>query len=493
MATALVFGASGYIGSNLVPHLWRSGWKVRACARNLDVLEARAWPGAELAQADALVPESLPPVMRGIDVAFYLVHSMAAGPGFDRIDLRAAENFAAAAAAAGIRRVVYLGGLVPGLQAGTHIDSRRETGDVLRRGAVPVTEIRAGIIIGPGSAAFEVMRDLVLNLPVMITPRWVRTESPPIALHDLLVYLERIALVEEAAGEIYDAGGPETCTYQDMMRHIAHAVGRRPPLILPVPLLTPTLSSYWLGLTTAVPTNIARALIGGLHHNFRADDAALRALVPRELLGVRDAIDAAFAAERDHTLAARWCEGAFDARDFRHDVAFYAKRASGSATSTASPGALWRQVTAIGGDNRYYYMNALWTLREVIDWCVGGPGLGRGRRHPQELRLGDAIDHWTVIALVPERRLTLHFGMRAPGSGVLEFDIQPLADQETRVIVTAYWHPQGVWGLLYWWALVPVHRFIFRGLAAAIARRAEAAGLQHAGDDPPAARHITGD
>ncbi|MGB1142352.1 MAG: NAD(P)H-binding protein, partial [Halioglobus sp.] len=292
---ALVFGASGYIGSNLVPHLQGQGWRVRACARNAAVLEAREWAGVELAQADALDPDSLPEALQGVDVAFYLVHSMASGANFGGLDLEAARNFAVAAAAAGVARIVYLGGLVPEEQAGEHIDSRRETGDVLREGSVPVTEVRAGIIVGPGSAAFEVMRDLVLNLPVMVTPRWVRAKSPPIALTNLLVYLEKLALLEAAADQVYDAGGPETCTYESMMRELAIAVGRRPPLIVPVPVLTPTLSSYWLGLVTAVPASIARALIGGLKHDFYADDAALRGLVPQHLLNVREAVEAAFA------------------------------------------------------------------------------------------------------------------------------------------------------------------------------------------------------
>ncbi len=473
---ALVFGASGYIGSNLVPHLVEQGWWVRASARNVDVLAAREWHGVDLAQADALAPESLPAALDAIDVAFYLVHSMAAGANFGDLDLRAARNFADAAAAAGISRIVYLGGLVPSDAAGEHIDSRRKTGDVLRAGAVPVTEIRAGIIVGAGSAAFEVMRDLVLNLPVMVTPRWVRATSPPIALPNLLVYLEQAARLDAAAGEVYDAGGPETCTYEAMMRELALAVGRRPPVILPVPVLTPTLSSYWLGLTTAVPANIARALIGGLKHDFSADDAALRELVPQRLLGVREAIDAAFAAEREHRVAARWSEGVFAIRGFRHDVAFYAKRASGSSVADASPGAVWQQVCAIGGDNRYYYMNVLWRIREMMDWLVGGPGMTRGRRHPTQLHLGDTIDYWTVIGIQQQRSLTLHFGMRAPGSGVLEFELQPLSDTQTRVSVTAYWHPRGVWGLAYWWALVPAHLFLFRGFTAAIARRAAAAG-----------------
>jgi uncharacterized protein YbjT (DUF2867 family) len=469
----VVIGASGYVGSNLVPHLVAEGWRVRAVARNRAVLEARDWPGVELAEADALQPESLGAALEGAQVAFYLVHSMAAGRDFGKLDLRAAENFARAAAEAGIDRIVYLGGLVPTDAAGEHIDSRRETGDVLRSHPVPVTEIRAGIIVGPGSAAFEVMRDLVLNLPVMVTPRWVRAKSPPIALSNLLVYLERSALLPEAAGQILDAGGPRQCSYEDMMRELALAVGRKPPWILPVPVLSPGLSSYWLGLVTAVPANIAKALIGGLKHDFVADDETLRKLVPQTLLDVREAIDEALATEREREVAVRWTEGDFAMRGFSHEVAFYAKRAGGSAIARAPTQAVWQQVTAIGGDNRYYYMNVLWWLRELMDWCVGGPGFTRGRRHPTELRLGDSIDYWTVIGIEPERRLTLYFGMRAPGSGVLEFELEPLASGETRVTATAYWHPRGVWGLVYWYALAPAQLFIFRGFTVAIARRAE--------------------
>ena len=471
--TALVLGASGYVGGNLVPYLAQQGWQVRAAARAPEVLEAREWEGVELVRADALDPDSLAEALAGTDVAFYLVHSMASGAEFGQIDLQAANNFATAAAVAGVSRIVYLGGLVPGDDAGEHIDSRRQTGDVLRQGSVPVTEIRAGIIVGPGSAAFEVMRDLTLNLPVMVTPRWVRATSPPIALQNLLVYLEAVSLLDEAAGRVYDAGGPEICSYQDMMLAMATAVGKRPPVIVPVPVLTPRLSSYWLGLTTAVPANIARALIGGLKHDFTADDAALRALVPQRLLTMRESIEAAIDTERSANVAVRWTEGNFAMRGFRHDVAYYAKHAGGSAVADADVAAVWAQVTGIGGKNRYNYMNFLWTLREIMDWCVGGPGLTRGRRHPTQLRLGDAIDYWTVTGIEPQRRLTLNFGMRAPGAGVLEFEIEPLGDGRTRVTETAYWHPRGVWGLLYWYALVPAHLFIFRGMTGAIARRAE--------------------
>lgn len=474
-ARYLVFGATGYIGTHLVPFLQRQGLRVRAAARNLEVLQARGWNGVELARADALDSSSLKDALGDVTVAFYLVHSMASGRDFGKLDLLAARNFAASAASAGVQRIVYLGGLVPENASGEHIVSRRETGDALRNGPVPVTEVRAGIIIGPGSAAFEVMRDLALNLPVMVAPRWVRAKSPPIALDNLLTYLVGVARSTQAAGQIYDAAGPEQVSYQEMMVLMAETAGKRPPVIIPVPILSPGLSSYWLGLVTAVPPDIARALIGGLKHDFYADDARLRELIPQRLLTVREAIAAAFSAERSHQMLARWTEGAFDLRGFRHDTAFYAKKAGGSAEGKVSPGALWAQVIRIGGRNRYYYMNWLWWVREFMDWCVGGAGFSRGRRDPDDLRLGDVVDYWTVIGMEPERHLTLHFGMKAPGSGILEFVLRPLTHGHTEITITAYWHPRGVWGLLYWYTLVPAHLFIFRGWTRAIVRRAQAA------------------
>ena len=471
----LVFGASGYIGSNLVPFLRERNVRVRAAARSLDVLKSRGWQGVECVQADALVPESLPGALADVDTAFYLVHSMAAGREFGRLDLRAAEQFATAAHSAGVKRIIYLGGLVPEDAAGEHIVSRRQTGEVLRQGKVPVTEVRAGIIIGAGSAAFEVMRDLALNLRLMITPRWVRAVSPPIALSNLLSYLYGLGLKPATAGEIYDAGGPELVSYEDMMKWVAQLAGKPQPWIIPVPVLSPGLSSYWLGLVTAVPPDIARALIGGLKHDFTANDRALRAQVPQRLLTVREAIVAAYHSEREQRTTARWTEGAFALRGFRHDVAYYAKQAGGTAQAEAPPEAVWDQVIRVGGRNRYYYMNGLWTVREFMDWCVGGAGFSRGRRDPDALRLGDVIDYWTVIGIEPMRRLTLHFGMKAPGSGILEFDLQERGPRCTAITITAYWHPRGVWGLLYWYSLVPAHLFLFRGWTRAIARRAERA------------------
>jgi uncharacterized protein YbjT (DUF2867 family) len=482
----LVFGATGYIGSHLVARLLRDGARVRASARSLGALQSRGWQGAQLVAADALQPSTLGASLEGVDTAYYLVHSMAAGRDFGALDLRAASHFAAAAAAAGVRRIVYLGGLIPADADSEHLTSRRDTGVRLRQGSVPVTEIRAGIVVGAGSAAYEVIRDLVNHLPLMLTPKWVQSRSAPIALDNLLEYLVRIARIDEAAGQVLDAAGPDYLSYEEVMRQYGEAVGRR-PRILRVPLLTPTLSAYWLGLVTAVPANIARALIGGLKHDLPADDAALRRMVPQTLLSFRQSIQAALDAERTHTVAARWTEGLMMFRDFRIDNAFYAKRASGSAVAQASQATMWRVVCSLGGETGYFYMNGLWWLRGFADWLIGGRGLTRGRRHPTELRLGDRIDYWTVLGIEPGRRLTLQFGMRSPGSGVLEFEVTPVSTAvpavlggavtdapACRITVTAYWHPQGVWGLLYWYALVPAHLFIFKGMTTRMARRAQA-------------------
>lgn len=472
--TTLVFGASGYIGSHLVPRLLRHHHRVRACARHLEVLQARQWSGVELVAADALRPATLVSALRGVRVAYYLVHSMAAGRDFGRLDLEAADHFAAAAAREGVERIVYLGGLLAPDATSEHLVSRRDTGKRLRQGSVPVTEIRAGIIVGPGSAAFEVIRDLVGNLPVMITPRWVRSKSPPIALENLLEYLVRCPEIPAMAGGIYDAAGPEILTYEQVMRQLGALIGRR-PIILAVPVLTPRLSSYWLCLVTSVPTNVARALIEGLRHDFAANPAPLRELIPQRLLTFREAVEAVFAAERDNAMAARWTEGALLFRDYNPRYGFYAKHLRSATVTQASRQAIWRLVTAIGGENRYYYRPSLWTLREIIDWLAGGPGRRRGRRHPTEVRVGDMIDSWRVVGMEPLQRLTLMCGMKAPGAGVLEFEL--LEEQDgTRLTATTYWHPAGVWGLLYWYALLPAHRLILRGMVRAMAERAEREG-----------------
>ena len=466
----LVFGASGYIGSNLTPYLLGQKKRVRATARNVEVLRDRGWEGAELAAADALDPASLDAVLEGVDTAYYLVHSMAAGSDFPAIDAEAASNFAAAAARAGVRRIVYLGGLIPEDVESRHLKSRKQTGDILRQGPVPVTEIRAGMIIGPGSAAWEVIRDLVNHLPLMITPRWVESKSTPIALGNLLRYLAEVPAIEETAGEIYDVGGPDVLTYREIMRRYGRLVGKR-PVIIPVPVLTPGLSSYWLRLITSVPTDIARALIDGLTHDVIARDDRLQRLVPQELLGFTQAAADALDLDRKHAVPARWVEGSIACRNFHPEYAFYAKRAGDSRLTDASADSLWRVILTFGNEGDYFYANALWWIRRALDWLVGAPSFRRKRRHPSELRTGDVIDSWRVIAMQPQERLTLLMEMRSPGAGVLEYEIADEGEQR-RLTVTAYWHPAGVFGLLYWYALLPAHAFLFKGTTAAIVLRA---------------------
>ncbi len=296
---------------------------------------------------------------------------------------------------------------------------------MLRAGPVPVTEVRAGMIIGPGSAAYEVIRDLVNHLPVMITPAWVRSRSTPIALPDLLAYLIEVAGRSEAAGHIYDAGGPESVTYEEIMRCYGRLAGRQ-PRILAVPVLTPRLSSYWLRFVTSVPTNVAQALVEGLEHDFIADDAPLRALVPRRLMGLEEAVQAAIEADRSHTVLARWVEGAIACRNFHPGVRLLRQaRRAATATGPASPEAVFAVVCGIGGDDGWFYADSLWWMRRALDWLAGGPSFRRSRRHPTELRVGDVVDSWRVIALEPGRRLTLLMEMKGPGGGVLEFVVRP--------------------------------------------------------------------
>ena len=465
----LVFGASGYIGTNLTEYLLGEGRRLRATSRNPDVLEGRGWKDIEILSADALSPESLDPALADIDTAYYLVHSMAAGRSFPDLEAKAARNFAAAAERQQVRRIVYLGGLTPDNPRSTHLRSRQATGEILRSGSVPVTELRAGMIIGPGSAAWEVIRDLVNHLPVMITPRWVSSRSSPIALSNLLCYLADIADIEEAAGEIYDVAGPDVLTYLEIMRGYGALVGKR-PLVIPVPLLSPRLSSYWLRLVTSVPTNIARALIDGLSQDVVARDRRIRELVPQQLLGFDAAARAALEAERQHDVPIRWVEGSVARLSFRPDYSFYAKRAGAELLTAANADDVWKVITSIGNRGDFFFAPALWWCRRAIDWLLGGVSFRRSRRHPSDLRPGDVVDAWRVIEIEPQTRLTMLMEMKAPGSGVLEFKVEDEGGHR-RISVKAYWHPAGAPGLLYWYCTLPFHNYLFRGTVRAIAAR----------------------
>ncbi len=465
----LVFGASGYIGTNLVEFLLSEGRNVRASSRNIEVLKGRGWEDAALYQADALDASSLDEALGGIDTAYYLVHSMAAGKSFPELDARAAHNFAAAAARQRVRRIVYLGGLTPENARSVHLRSREETGAILREGTVAVTELRAGMIIGPGSAAWEVIRDLVNHLPVMITPRWVSSRSTPIALTNLLRYLADVPKHDETAGQIYDVASPEVLTYKEIMLRYGKLVGKR-PVIIPVPVLTPRLSSYWLRFVTSVPTEVARALIGGLSQDVVARDQRLANLIPQTLLGFDAAAAQALNADRQHALPAHWVENAVVCESFSPEYAFYAKRAHGSSVTAAQSADIWAVICEFGRGGDFFYGRPLWWLRRLLDWLVGGPSFRRRRRHRKELRVGDVIDAWRVIDIEPGKSLTLLMEMRAPGAGVLRFLITDLGT-ERRIDVQVHWHPAGLWGLLYWYLTLPVHTILFNGTASVIGKR----------------------
>lgn len=483
MTRILVLGASGYIGSHLVPRLLATGHIVRAASRHREVLEARGWSGVEIVEADALSAATLDAALEGIEIAYYLVHSMASGGDYADRDRRAAFEFREAAARAGVKRIVYLGGLQSANPVSKHLSSRAETGEVLRAGRVPVTELRAGIVVGPGSAAFEVIRDLVNHLRLMVAPRWVRSRTQPIALEDLLAYLEGVLAIPETSGGIYDVGGAETLTYQQLMTEYARVVGRR-ILVIPVPVLTPRLSSYWLDLVTAVPSSIARPLIDGLKLDLLADDRAIRALLPIPLHGYRAAVIAAIDAERAANRSGHWAEAALPYPGFGDDASFFSKHERADKVALVPVGELWTELLKIGGTNGWYAYPLLWRIRGVLDRLLGGPGMRRRRRDPARLRVGDPLDFWRVVRVEDKRQLTLLAEMKMPGRAVLEFQLERLDDNRSRLITQARFHPAGTLGLLYWYALFPLHPRIFNGMTRIVVQRAESAARAR-GQLPP--------
>jgi len=469
----LVLGASGYIGRHLTPRLATMGYAVTAAARRTAAMAAEGWDGVAIKPADALDYDSLRAALTGQDVVYYLVHAMAAGGDFPARDRAAAANLARAAGDAGVRRIVYLGGLAPRNPDTAHLASRIETGALLREGPVEVVEIRAGIVIGAGSAAFEVMRDLVAHLPAMVTPRWVRAQSPPVALDDLLATMIALARAPGAGGQVFEVGGPQRMSYEQMMRALARLMGRRAPIIIPVPLLTPELSSWWLALISATPVNVARALITGLRYDLSADDASLRAIMPPPATDFETAVTRVFEQERAMLAVDRWREGAFDLRGRRHDVSFYGKSLTRSADIAAPPGAVWRTVAMIGGPEAGYFALApLWRARRWLERRLGGDAAPR--RGAQALAAGLRFDGWRVLAAAPGARLTLVSTMTGPGAGGLEIALAPLPQSATRLDATLHWHPAGTLGLLYWFVLWPLRALALGAMARAIARRAAA-------------------
>ncbi|WP_405231939.1 DUF2867 domain-containing protein [Lentisalinibacter salinarum] len=472
---AVVLGASGYMGSNLTPALARQGWHVRAVARNAAVLEAREWEGVDCLSADVLAPETLASVLEGADVVYYLVHMMWSGGDFVPVERRAAENARRACEAAGVCRIVYLGGIMPKEERSRHMEGRAVVGDALRDGAIQVIELQAAMIVGPGSAAFEVIRDLVNYLPLMITPKWVRKRSTPIALENVLTYTIAAADLPLEGDQTFELAGPDVLTYQEIMDIYAGFVGKN-PLVVPVPVLTPKLSSYWLYFVTSVPPTTAMSLVEGLAHDYVGEDEEIRRLVPQRLLTFRESVAATLEAEKNHDVPARWVEGSIACRDWKPEYSFYAKRYCGEAETTASRASIFRVLQGFGADGDFFSYRFLWWLRRAFDWLIGGPSFRTGRRDPDAVRMGDVVDGWHVLGIEPNERITWSMLMRAPGSGLQEFTIRERADESSGKLVVelcCYWHPAGIWGLMYWYAHLPFYGPLVGGAVREIVRRAE--------------------
>ncbi len=475
--TVLVTGATGYIGGRLVPRLLSAGFRVRCLARSRKKLEARTWAGhpeVEIVQGDLVDAASIERALEGCSAAYYLVHSMlAAGADYAEHDRELARNFAAAASRTpSARRIIYLGGLgETGPDLSEHLSSRRDVERELSAGSVPVTTLRAAMIIGSGSASFEILRYLVERLPVMITPRWVQTESQPIAVSNVLEYLVQALEVKETSGLVLDIGGPEIRSYNDLMRLMARALGLRRRIILPVPVLTPRLSSLWIHLVTPLSHRIARPLAEGLRNRVVCRSTAARKLMPQRLLAVREAIDAALGQLEKDDVETSWTDAGPIPGDpgWAGGTTFEDRR---TIEIAAAPTDVFRSVCRIGGGNGWYAADLLWRLRGWLDRLVGGPGLRRGRRATEKISYGDALDFWRVTGIEHGKRLELRAEMKLPGEALLEFEIGATGDGSV-LAQTARFKPRGLAGLLYWAAVFPFHAFVFRGMLEGIRRTAE--------------------
>jgi uncharacterized protein YbjT (DUF2867 family) len=475
VATVLLTGATGYIGGRLVPVLEDAGVRLRCLARRPGELEPRVAASTEVVAGDLSDPASLDRALAGIDIAYYLVHSMGAHGDYLEKDRVAARNFGEAARRAGVRRIVYLGGLAAAeATLSKHLRSRIETGEVLRESGVPVVEFRASVVVGSGSLSFELIRALVDRLPMMICPRWVSTLAQPIGIDDLLAYLRAALDLPDGPSRIFEVGGADRASYGDLMREYARQRGLK-RVMVSVPLLTPRLSSLWLGLVTPVYARVGRELIEGLKNRSVVTDPAALSVFPIRPVGLREAIGRAIRYEDRAFALTRWS----DARSSGGQAAARADARFGNRLVDArqvhvavDADRAFVPVATIGGTRGWYYATWLWRIRGAMDLLAGGVGMRRGRRDPNKVAIGETLDFWRVEAFEPGRRLRLAAEMKVPGRAWLEFEVVP--DASGAVIhQTAVFEPAGLFGLAYWYALVPVHFLIFGGLLRAIARRAE--------------------
>ncbi|MBE0642795.1 MAG: SDR family oxidoreductase [Bacteroidetes bacterium] len=476
----LVTGATGYIGGRLVARLLELGYHVRCLVRDPARLEGRPWLDAvEVAAGDVLDEASLAPAMNGVDTAYYLIHSLAGGADFHERDMTAARNFSIAAHGAGVRRIIFLGGLAEeSPELSEHLRSRQESGDALRSGGVPVTEFRAGVIVGSGSLSFEMIRYLSERLPVMICPRWVYTRTQPIGIREVLAYLSAALEVPESTGRIIEIGGADVVTYGDMMKIYAEVRGLR-RWLLQVPVLTPRLSSYWVNIVTPIPAVIARPLIEGLRNENVVHEHSAKQIFPSiDPVGYRTSVERALARLQADNVETIWSDALSSSQGdvppvtlTVHEGMILERR---QRVVAAPPGNIFRVFTGLGGERGWLTLNWAWNIRGFFDKMIGGVGLRRGRRHPDDLRVGDALDFWRVEAVEPDHLLRLRAEMIVPGKAWLQFQVTPREDGTTLLSQTAFFAPKGLAGWSYWYALYPLHAFIFSGLINRIAKRAAA-------------------
>ena len=474
----LVTGVTGYIGGRLVPQLIEAGYRVRVLVRDRNRLQGRTWLNqVDVVEGDVLDSASLLTLMSDVSAAYYLIHSMSSSVDFVQRDLQAARNFGEAARANGVKQIIYLGGLGdPQTDLSKHLRSRQQTGQALAESGVPVTEFRAAIVVGSGSISFEMIRYLTERVPIMICPKWVFTRVQPIAINDVLAYLVAALTTPESTGKIIEIGGSEVLTYGDMLSGYAQARGLR-RWLLPVPVLTPRLSSYWVHLVTPIPARIARPLIDGLRNEVVVRDTEAHDLFPQlKPMDYRSAVVLALADLEARHVETSWSDALVSSQGDIVPVVLTTQEGMiierRQQMLTVSPNMVYKMISRLGGQTGWLYLNWTWQLRGWIDRFVGGVGLRRGRRDPEEVRIGDAIDFWRVEAVEPDKRLLLRAEMKLPGRAWLQFEALPYQAGQTRLVQTAFFAPKGLGGLAYWYLLYPIHRIIFAGMIRNLAQRA---------------------
>ena len=490
--TVLVTGATGYIGGRLVPKLIEEGHQVRVLVRSESRALSRPWcERVDIVVGDALSPQALTKALAGVDTAYYLIHSMSKKPDFHELDIDVARTFGQAARREGAKRIIYLGGLGdPNAKLSRHLRSRQETGEALRESGVPVTEFRAAVVIGSGSISFEMIRCLVERLPVMVCPKWIYSRIQPIAVGDLMAYLVSALGVSESAGLTIEIGGKDLTTYRGLMLGYAEARGLR-RLMIPVPVLTPRLSSYWVHWMTPISATIAVPLVEGLRNDVVVTNGLARTLFPNiEPQGYASAISNVIRDLDNGHMDTSWSDAAGTSEGTGKPVhlesrqGMIVERRQHRVAAPASD--VYRVFTGIGATRGWYFADWAWRLRGTVDRLLGGAGLRRGRRHPDDLRVGDALDCWRVEDLKADCLLRLKAEMKLPGQAWLQFEVQETQGGETRLEQTSAFSPKGLGGLAYWYGLYPLHSWIFGGLAKSIARRAEYQAVSGERESPQA-------